>query len=95
MRYEWSEEKNKLLKDSRGVGFEEVLLAIDEGRLLDVIPHHNLEKYPNQKLFIVRIRGYIYYVPFVEDEEKIFLKNIVPSRKYQKKYTLGECYEIH
>jgi hypothetical protein len=87
MRYEWNEEKNKLLKDSRGVGFEEVLLAIDEGRLLDVIPHHNLEKYPNQKLFIVRIRGYIYYVPFVEDEEKIFLKNIVPSRKYQKKYT--------
>jgi len=86
MRYEWSEEKNKLLKDSRSVGFEEVLLAIDEGRLLDVVPHHNLEKYPNQKLFIVRIRGYIYYVPFVEDEEKIFLKNIVPSRKYQKKY---------
>jgi uncharacterized DUF497 family protein len=87
MRYEWNEEKNRLLKDSRDVGFEEVLLAIDEGRLLDVIPHHNLEKYPNQKLFIVRIRGYIYYVPFVEDEEKIFLKNIVPSRKYQKKYT--------
>jgi hypothetical protein len=87
MRYAWSEEKNKLLKNSRGVGFEEVLLAIDEGRLLDVIPHHNLEKYPNQKLFIVRIRGYIYYVPFVEDEERIFLKNIVPSRKYQKKYT--------
>jgi hypothetical protein len=87
MRYEWSEGKNKLLKDSRDVGFEEVLLAIDEGRLLDVIPHHNLEKYPNQKLFIVRIRGYICYVPFVEDEERIFLKNIVPSRKYQKKYT--------
>ena len=86
MRYDWSEEKNKLLKDSRNVGFEEVLLAMDEGRLLDVVPHHNLEKYPNQKLFIVRIRGYIYYVPFVEDEEKIFLKNIVPSRKYQKNY---------
>lgn len=87
MRYEWSEEKNRLLKDSRDVGFEEVLLAIDEGRLLDVIPHHNLDKYPNQKLFIVRIRGHMYYVPFVEDEERIFLKNIVSSRKYQKKYT--------
>jgi hypothetical protein len=95
MRYEWNEEKNKLLKDSRDVGFEEVLLAIDEGRLLDVVPHHNLVKYPNQKLFIVRIRGYIYYVPFVEDEVKIFLKNIVQSRKYQKKYTQGEDHEIH
>ena len=87
MRFEWNEEKNRLLKDSRDVSFEDVLLCIDEGRLLDVVPHHNLEKYPNQKLFIVRIRGYIYYVPFVEDEEKIFLKNIVPSRIYNKKYT--------
>lgn len=86
MRFEWSEEKNRLLKDSRDVTFEDVLLCIDDGRLLDVVPHHNLGKYPNQKLFIVRIRGYIYYVPFVEDEEKIFLKNIVPSRKYNKKY---------
>lgn len=87
MRFEWNEEENRLLKDSRDVSFEDVLLCIDEGRLLDVVPHHNLEKYPNQKLFIARIRGYIYYVPFLEDEKKIFLKNIVPSRKYNKKYT--------
>jgi len=93
MRYEWSEPKNRLLKELRDVNFEEVLLAIDEGRLLDVVPHHNLDKYPNQKLFIIRIRGYIYYVPFVEDEEKVFLKNIVPSRKYQKIYA-GICHEI-
>lgn len=86
MRYEWSEQKNRLLKELQDINFEEVLLAIDEGRLLDVVPHHNLEKYPNQKLFIVRIRGYICYVPFVEDEEKVFIKNIVPSRKYQKIY---------
>jgi len=54
--------------------------------LLDVLPHPNLEKYPNQKLFIISINDYTYYVPFVEDDVKIFLKNIIPSRKYHKIY---------
>jgi len=51
-----------------------------------VLPHFNLDKYPNQRLFILSIQNYTYYVPFVEDEEKVFLKNIIPSRKYHKIY---------
>ncbi len=86
MKFEWDEHKNVQLRLGRGVIFEDVLVAISEDRLLDVIPHHNLDKYPHQMLFIVRIRSYVYYVPFVEDSEKVFLKNIIPSRKYQKKY---------
>jgi hypothetical protein len=35
---------------------------------------------------IVLIKDYTYYVPFVEDEVKVFLKNIIPSRKYHKMY---------
>jgi len=54
--------------------------------LLDILPHPNLDKYPSQKLFIISIRDYTYYVPFVEDKEKVFLKNIIPSRKYHKIY---------
>lgn len=86
MRFEWNEDKNTLLKKQREVCFEDVFVAISEGRLLDVLPHPNPAKYPKQKLFIVQIRDYVYYVPFVEDEEIIFLKNIIPSRKYQKHY---------
>jgi len=86
MHFEWKEHKNKQLQSDRGVCFEDVLIAIDEKRLLDILPHHNPEKYPNQKLFIVEIRAYVYYVPFVEDSDMIFLKNIIPSRKYQNKY---------
>jgi len=63
-----------------------VLLSLEGGGLLDVIPHFNTQKYPNQKLFILSIRQYTYYIPFVEDEQKIFLKNIIPSRKYHKTY---------
>jgi len=86
MRFDWDEHKNQLLKNTRGVCFEDILVAIGEERLLDVLPHHNVDKYPHQKIFIVRIRDYIYYVPFVEDSETIFLKNIIPSRKYHKQY---------
>ena len=75
-----------MLKNTRGVCFEDVLLGLESGKLIDIIPHFNLEKYPNQRLFIMVIRDYTYYVPFVEDDEKVFLKNIIPSRKYHKKY---------
>ncbi len=83
---EWDVKKNESLKQERDVGFEDVELAIIEGKLLDILPHFNQRKYPNQQIFIVEIRGYIYYVPFAKEEKKIFLKTIIPSRKYNKKY---------
>ena len=90
MHFVWDELKNEQLKIQRGVSFEDVFLAISENRLLDILPHHNPAKYPNQKLFIVQIRSYVYYVPFIEDKHSIFLKNIIPSRKYQKLYSAGD-----
>jgi len=63
-----------------------VILSLEDGKLLDIVSHFNLKKCPNQKLLILTIKGYTYYVPFVEDEIKVFLKNIIPSRKYHKKY---------
>jgi len=74
------------LKNTRGVCFEDVLISFSENNLLDVLPHPNKIKYPNQKLFIVLINDYTYYVPFVENDNEIFLKNVIPSRKYHKKY---------
>jgi len=68
------------------VSFEEVLLAIEEGRLLDVIENPNREKYVHQQVFVLEIRRYVYFVPFVDRGDEIFLKTIVPSRKLTKKY---------
>lgn len=50
--YDWNDEKNKLLKQSRGVSFEQVVLAIVSGDLVDRIIHPNSTKYPNQKIFL-------------------------------------------
>ena len=87
--YEWNQEKNNWLKDKRGVSFEDAVTAIQNENLLAIIPHYKKELYPKQKIFIVNIRSYAYMVPFVEDEEKVFLKTIFPSRKATKKYLLG------
>ncbi len=85
----WNEDKNNLLQVERGLRFEVVSSAIEEGRILDIVAHPNQEKYPNQKLFIIEINQYVYVIPFVENEQEVFLKTIIPSRKMTKKY-LGD-----
>jgi hypothetical protein len=87
--YDWNDEKNELLKKLRGVSFEQVVLAIVSGDLIDRIKHPNPDKYPNQKIFLVKIDNYIYSVPFIEDDKKIFLKTIIPNSKETKKYLGG------
>ena len=82
----WDEDKNNLLKETRDISFEEVIFAISNNKLLEVVENPNKQKYPNQKMFIVEIREYAYVVPFVEDKEKYFLKTIYPSREATKKY---------
>lgn len=86
--FDWDVTKNEVLKQEREIGFEDILIAIDEGRLLDILVHPNSRRYPNQKIFIVSVSGYAYVVPYIEDDEKIFLKTIIPSRKATKDYII-------
>jgi hypothetical protein len=37
-------------------------------------------------MFIVNMEDYAYLIPFIETEEEVFLKTIIPSRKATKKY---------
>ncbi len=83
----WNNEKNEWLKANRKVSFEAVLLAVSNDGFIDDIQHPNEILYPNQRLLIVRIKEYVYAVPYVENEEEKFLKTIIPSRKLQKKYS--------
>jgi hypothetical protein len=88
--FDWNDGKNEMLKKVRGVSFEQVELAIVLGDLIDRIKHPNPVKYPNQKVFLVKIENYIYSVPYIEDNEKIFLKTIIPNSKATKKYLGGK-----
>ena len=87
--YKWNYEKNERLKAERGLSFEQVILHIERGDLIDVIEHPNQSKYPNQQILVVKIRDYAYLVPFIEDEEGKFLKTIIPSRKATREYFGG------
>lgn len=86
--FDWSTEKNARLQAEREISFEDVLIALDEGALLDILEHPDRKHYPRQKIFVVAVSGYAYLVPFVEDEEKVFLKTIIPSRKATQQYLI-------
>ena len=87
--FDWNSEKNRQLIEERSVSFEDVIFFLKNGGLSDDINHPNEIKYPNQRIFIVNIDGYAYLVPYVEMEEHIFLKTVLPSRKATKQY-LGD-----
>lgn len=84
----WSEEKNNSLKenDDRGnISFEHCLDAISSGNILDTLENTTPGR-EHQKIFVLNIEGYAYAVPYVENEDEIFLKTIYPSRAYTAKY---------
>jgi hypothetical protein len=73
----------------RGVSFEDVVFHIMAGDVLETVDHPNQVRYPGQKIHVIAIEDYVYLVPFVETDEEVFLKTIIPSRKATKKH-LGD-----
>jgi len=84
--FRWNEKKNEHLKQSRGISFEEIVLAMESGGLLDVLAHPNPKRYPNQRVMVVAVLEYVYLVPHVEEPDHIFLKTVMPSRKATRDY---------
>ena len=84
--FNWSPEKNEWLKGERGISFEIVVSQIEAGNILDILEHPNQDRYGDQGIFVIELEEYAYLVPFVEDEDEVFLKTIIPSRKATRKY---------
>ncbi len=70
--FDWNDKINEMLKKLRGVSFEQVELAMATGDLIDRLSHANPTKYPNQKVFLVRIADYIYSVHMLRMMKKYF-----------------------
>jgi hypothetical protein len=85
----WNLEKNRFLQTERNVSFEDVVYHIMAGGILDTVEHPNQERYPGQQIHVIEIEGYAYLVPFVESEDEVFLKTVIPSRKATKTYLGG------
>jgi len=86
VQYDWNSDKNSELKRTRGVCFEQVVLHVEQGDLLDILQHPNQAQYPNQRVLVVKMLDYVYAVPFVEEGDIRFLKTIIPSRKLTRDY---------
>lgn len=86
MVFDWNPEKNEELKAKRGISFEEIALLLGNGEAWRVAEHWNKSKYPRQSVFFLPIDGYIYLIPYVEDDDTIFLKTAIPSRKATKAF---------
>ena len=84
--FNWDDDKNKLLKQNRGVSFEEVVFHIQNGDVLDIIKHPSAARYPDQNIIVLNIEGYVFLVPYVKKGGARFLKTIIPSRKATKEY---------
>jgi len=63
--------------------------------IIDIIEHPNTEKYPDQQLYILNYKEYIYVVPVEIHHDSIELKTIFRSRKFDKIYNVKrkEIYE--
>ena len=85
--FNWSTEKNRALIEQRGISFESVVSAIEQGGLVDVLEHPNQDRYPGQLIYVVEVEEYLHLVPFViERDGDRFLKTIIPSRKATRDY---------
>lgn len=84
--FRWNAEKNEALKAERGVSFATIVVAVGAGGLLDVLSHPNPKRYPRQRVLVVAADEYACLVPFVEEDDYLFLKTIIPSRKATRDY---------
>src|SRR5215217_615558 len=91
--FDWDDAENAKLRAERGIGFEDVVFHVERGDLLDILEHPHPNRYARHRIFVVRREGYVYLVPFVEDEHAVFLKTIIPSRKATKEYLGEESHE--
>ncbi len=83
--YHFSAEKNALLKQQRGIGFDDIIFLIEGGCLIEIIKNPS-KKHPLQELIIVDVSGYAFVVPFSKKGDDVFLKTIYASRVMTKKY---------
>lgn len=89
MKFDWNPEKNERLKKERHISFEQIIFHLSQGNIWKISDHPDQEKYPGQNIYFVIVEDYIYLVPYVIDQNYIFLKTIIPSRKATKMYKKG------
>ncbi|HMK55918.1 MAG TPA: DUF4258 domain-containing protein [Dissulfurispiraceae bacterium] len=86
MVFDWNTDKNEWLRKERDISFEQIVVAVESGDLLEVLAHPNQGRYGHQIVMLVKIEDYVYAVPTVVQKDVFFMKTAYPSRKYTAMY---------
>ncbi len=84
--FDWNNEKSEFLEKTRGICFEDIIIHIQNGCVLDVVRHSNRDRYPGQNMIVLDVEDNVYLVPYVKSRGIRFLKTIIPSRKATREY---------
>tara|TARA_B100000683_G_scaffold242663_1_gene251544 strand:+ start:42 stop:311 length:270 start_codon:yes stop_codon:yes gene_type:complete len=87
--FDWDNSKNEKLQKERQISFERIVIAIEDGKLLEVLENPNRQEYAHQLLLLVEIDQYVWVVPTIQEKDRYFMITAFPSRKYTREY-LGE-----
>lgn len=86
LEYIWDNAKDERLRLQRHISFDDVKYRLTSGDLLDDIQHPNQERYPGQRLYIVRINNRAWVVPHRRTARYVFLYTAYPSEKFTRLY---------
>jgi hypothetical protein len=94
MDYRWNADKDARLRGERGIGFEELVTAMEAGGLLRDLEHPQVERFGHQRVFWVLLNGQVWVIPYVlEGKDECFLKTAYPSRKAARLFRQGGSHE--
>ena len=84
--FDWDDEKNRQIRERRGITFPDVVTAVREGHLIDVRDHPDPDKEPGLHLLLAWIYDYVWVVPCSIDPSApaVLLKTAWPSRKFTR-----------
>ncbi len=83
--FRWSHAKNLILQSERNLAFEDVVTAIEDGRLLADVQHPGRGR-EHQRILIVEIGEFVCSVPYVREGDVMFLKTVYRNSKFQRMY---------
>ena len=79
----WNHDKNEKLSTSVRSRSKRSFIT-STGDIVDITQHPNPRS--TQQVYVIRLRGYLHLVPFIETADEIFLKTIIPSRRAEREY---------
>jgi len=86
MVFDWDANKNEWLNKKRNISFEQIVVAVEAGDLLEVQTHPNQARHSHQVVMLMKIDDYVCAVPTNVQEDVFFMKTAYPSRKYTVMY---------